>query len=367
LNFEKRTKDLVSELSKGEDLQIGVCMITALPDLKYFFNYPGISFERFCCGLISLDESKTALVIPKLDEVKGEKSTAGEVFAWRDSEGYANSFSKALNFVGVKGQKFGCEDSITLSFMDSVRKVKPEAEFVSVSDRISKLRSIKDEDEIKAIRKSTKKLALAYEKLPKLLKVGKKESEVGFELRKFLSEENVSLDFCAVQAGANSAVPHYETSSKKIKKGDLVLVDISSTDESGYFADFTRTYSIGTPTKKQKDVYEAVKNGQEDARATAGPEVVIKKVDAAAREAIESEGYGDQFIHRTGHGLGLDVHELPWVTGANSDKLQKGMVFTIEPGVYLPGKFGVRIEDDVVVTSTGIENLTKLDHELIEI
>ena len=359
---------MIGELSKTRSgPEVSTCCITAVPDLKYFFDYSGVSFERFCCGLISAENEKRALVVPKLDEAKAEKSAAGQVFAWRDSDGYAASFSKALDYLGVRGSNFGCEDSLTLSFMNSVRKVKPEAQFVSVSDKISRLRAIKDEEEIKAIRKSAKRLALAYDRLPKLLKVGKKESEVGFELRKFLSEEDVSLDFCAVQAGANSAIPHYETGSKKIKKGDLVLVDLSSTDQSGYFADFTRTYSIGAPSKKQRDVYDAVQQGQRDARAVAGPGVPAKTVDAAARETIEGEGYGDQFIHRTGHGLGLDVHELPWITGDSAEKLQEGMVFTIEPGVYLPGKFGVRIEDDVVVTASGIENLTKLDHALIEI
>ena len=351
MNFEKRTKRLVAELSRAGDGEIGSGLITSLSNLQYLFNYSGVSFERFCCGLVSVNGGRTALVIPALDKSKAENSSADEIFAWTDAEGYSNSLSKALSFVSAKGNFVGCEDSITLALMESFKKVKPKARFHSITQEVSKLRVIKDEEELAAVRESTKKLALVYEKLPELLKPERMEREVAFDVRKFLSEENVSMEFCAVQSGANSAVPHLETTSKKISAGDFVVVDISSIDESGYYADFTRTYSIGNPSAEQKKVYETVRNAQAAALDRAGPGIPAKQVDHAAREVIEKGGYGDRFIHRSGHGLGLDVHEPPWITGENRERLRMGMVFTVEPGVYLPGEFGVRIEDNVVITA----------------
>jgi Xaa-Pro dipeptidase len=367
MNFEKRSKKLIADLSRAKDSKITTALISSVPNLKYFFNYSGISFERFCGGLMSLETGKTALVIPALDKSKAENSIAEGVFAWTDSEGYSKALTDALRVVGAKGNFIGCEESITLSLMNSFKAVRPRAKFSSISQTISRLRVIKDEEELEAVRQSTKKLAVAYEQLPDLLKIGRKESDVAMDVRKILSDEDVYMEFCAVQSGGNGAIPHLETTSKKISRSDFIVVDISSIDDSGYYADFTRTYSMGSPSSEQRKVYDLVRDAQAAALEAIGEGIPARKVDQAARKVIGDGGYGDQFIHRAGHGLGLEVHEQPWITEENSERLKKGMVFTIEPGIYLPEKFGVRIEDNVAVTPGGAENFTKLDHKLIQI
>ena len=275
---------------------------------------------------------------------------------------------KPSNSIGVKRNNFGCEDWITLYLMESVRKVRPRARFESVTEAISHQRLIKSKEEIDAVKSSTSKLARGYEILPEILKSGKTENEASFEMKKVLTDlGETEIDFCGVQSGPNSAIPHSLTSNRKMQTGDMVVVDISCTDESGYYADFTRTYSLGKASKLQKKVYDVVKEAQSLGVMTSRPNIIAKAVDGVTRTVIEKAGYGEYFVHRTGHGLGLEVHEAPWINDSNSSRLKSGMVYTVEPGIYLPGKFGVRIEDNVVLTPSGNENLTHVTHDLIEI
>jgi Xaa-Pro aminopeptidase len=359
---------LVSNLAK-ENSKVDCVLLTSLPNLKYYFNYSGASFERFCGGLISIKDWKSALVVPKLDEGKTVSSSSDDVFAWTDSEGYGNSLAEALKGIGLgKSKSFACEDWITLYLMEAVRKVRAGARFESISKTISKQRLIKEDEEIQAMKISTSKLAKGYEKLPGMLRAGLSEIEAAFEIKKTLGDLGISeVDFCAVQSGPNSSVPHSQTSGRKLTTGDMIVVDISCVDESGYFADFTRTFAVGSVTDEQMKVYETVKEAQAKGVEIARPNIAAKVIDKEVRSVIEKAGFGQYFIHRTGHGLGLEVHEEPYIASENSSKLRAGMTFTIEPGAYLPGKFGVRIEDNVVLTSSGNENLTKVTHDIIKV
>ena len=365
MEYEKRRAKLASKLLKEE---IDSILITSLPNLKYFFNYGGASFERFCAGLISVKERSTAIVLPKLDEGKAASTSVDGVFTWTDSEGYELALEEALKSIGGKSKVFGCEDWITLYQMEEVRQVRAKAKFQSISQEISGLRLTKSEEEVNALKNSAAKLAKGYETIPRIFKVGMSETEAAFEIRRTLAKCGVTeVDFCGVQSGPNSAIPHSLTSARKFSAGDMIVVDITSADESGYFADFTRTFCVGKSTEEQRKVYEAVKEAQSIGVKASRPGVPAKSIDKEVRTAIQSAGYGEFFIHRTGHGLGLEVHEAPWINDSNSMKLKPGMIFTVEPGVYLPSKFGVRIEDNVVVTESGCENLTRLTHELVEV
>jgi len=347
---------------------VDAIFITSVPNLKYYFNYGGVAYERFCGGFISVSEEKSALVVPKLDEGKTTNSSVEAVYAWRDSEGYQGSLGEALASIGGKPRVFGCEDWTTLSLMEAVKKVRAPARFESISPIISEQRLIKEEEEIEALRSATSILEKGYEKIPDILKIGQTEVEAGYGIKKILGDYGATdVDFCAVQSGPNSAVPHSQTTPRKLSRGDMIVCDISCVNDAGYFADFTRTYSIGAPGKEERKVYEAVKAAQATGTNFARPNVQAKAIDQEVRGMIEKAGYGEYFIHRTGHGLGIEVHEAPWINSVNSSKVRPGMVFTVEPGVYLPGKFGVRIEDNLVLTSSGNENLTHLSHELIQI
>lgn len=367
MDFEKRKVKLVKNLAK-QGSKVDYILITSVPNLKYYFNYGGASYERFCAGLISLKEGKSVVVVPKLDEGKTANSAADDIFPWTDSEGYGQALEKALVSIPGRSRNFGCEDWITLYLMESVKKVRAGAKFLSVSPSISDQRLIKDDEEIKALRSASENLSKGYEKLPEILKTGRSEVEAGFEIKKTLADFGASeVDFLAVQSGPNSSIPHSQTSQRKLSEGDMVVVDISCTDESGYYADFTRTFCVGKASDEQRRVYEVVKEAQSTGVRSAIPNTPAKNVDRDVRRVIETAGFGEFFVHRTGHGLGLEVHEPPWISSLNSSKLRPGMAFTVEPGVYIPGKFGVRIEDDVVTNSSGTENLTRVTHDLVEV
>jgi Xaa-Pro dipeptidase len=365
MNFSKRSQNLSSAIGSKN---IDCVVITSLPNLRYFFNYSGQSFERLCCGLISKDGSKSVLVIPKLDTEKAAKSHANDVFAWSDSKGYANALTRAFESIASKGERIGCEVALTLGLRDQLKSgLGAQSTFISISKEISSLRLIKDQEEVKSINNSAAKLSRAYKAIPDIVKVGKTESEIALEIIRDLMERGLKcLDFPLVQSGPNSAIPHSEVGPRKIRKGDMVVVDISVTNNDGYFADFTRTYVVGKPSQKQKEIYEMVREAQASGVKACVLAGEAEGVDRAARSTIERSGYGQFFVHRTGHGLGLEVHEAPFIKEGNRAKLEKGMVFTVEPGIYLPSKFGVRIEDNVVMGATA-ENITALSHKLIQV
>ncbi|MDG6997975.1 MAG: M24 family metallopeptidase [Nitrososphaerota archaeon] len=363
LNYKKRSENLRKSVNSSVDC----VLISSLPNLKYFFDYRGESYERFCCGLISTKKEKSALIVPKLDEAKAEKGAADSVYPWTDSEGYKTAFLRALSDLGVHGGRFGCEDSLTFGSMQSIRKIS-SSRFESASSAISEIRQIKDEEERIALKQSAGILRRVYKDIDKFLKIGAREIDIALTIKNALREYGATnADFCAVQSGPNGAIPHQDTSSKKVKRGDFVVVDISITGPTGYFADFTRTFSIGTPSKLQQQIYEVVKRAQSSAIQKANANAEAGEVDAAARGVIDESGYGKYFFHRTGHGIGLEVHEAPWIREGNKMKLRSGMAFTVEPGIYLPQKFGVRIEDNLLVEDSGTTNLTGLDHELVEL
>ncbi len=342
--------------------------LTSLPNLRYFFDYSGESFERFCCGLLTRDGSKSALVVPRLDRAKAEKSAADTVYSWADSEGYAGALTSAVRDLGIKGRTIGVELGITLGQMDSFRSSLGTSDFVGITEETSGLRLIKDEEEVESLKRTARVLSSAYRKMPEFLLEGKREVEASFEIKQFLMSKGAEgVDFCAVQSGKNSAIPHSQPGRKKMEKGDMIVVDISCTNREGYFADFTRTFVVGKASERQKQVYSIVKKAQSQGCKAAMAGSSAQDVDRASRSVIEKEGYGEYFFHRTGHGLGLEVHEAPWIRGDNEQELERGMVFTVEPGVYLPGRFGVRIEDNLVVGKSKAANITPLSHDLIEI
>jgi Xaa-Pro aminopeptidase len=170
--------------------------------------------------------------------------------------------------------------------------------------------------------------------------------------------------FTLVAAGPNGAYPHHHSSQRLLEKGDAIIMDIGASLD-GYKSDITRVVFLGDPPDEFLRAYQAVLQANTHGRAAVKPGIAAQQVDHAARSSLETQGYGEYFIHRTGHGLGLEVHEAPYITAANEQLLEPGMVLTIEPGVYLPGRFGVRIEDVLVVTEIGARNLTGFDHQLV--
>ena len=261
----------------------------------------------------------------------------------------------------------GFESSaLPFSFYQALReKLDPKRTLIPLENEFKNLRAVKDTGELALIRKAIKITSNAFLRGMERIKPDVSEREVALEMECFMKQheaEATGFDII-VASGKRSAMPHGRAGAKRIEKGDFILVDYG-TSFQGYNSDETCTVILGQPTEEQKRIYQIVKDAHDRAIEIIRPGLPIQEVDRAARDHIRQCGYGDYFGHSTGHGVGLAVHEDPTVNSENKDLLQEGMVFTIEPGIYIPGWGGVRIEDMVYVNSQGAEILTYLPKEL---
>ena len=287
---------------------------------------------------------------------------------WKDGEEPFGLLKKEIEKRNIPMKKAALEPEIPAFFVLPINQTFPEATFVLGSPLTEPLRQIKDESELELIRRACKE---ADKALGALINkgsywVGKTEAEFCRELATELNRGGVNAFGASVQAGENSAIPHYTTGNAIIEKGKNLLIDYWGS-YAGYFTDSTRTFHFGRPDKEFEKVYAIVLEAHLAAEAAARPGNVLGDVDLAARSVIEKYGYGEYFTHRLGHGLGIDVHE-----GASANKgvnvpIEPGMVFSIEPGIYLPGKFGVRIENLVAINKKGPEVLHTFPRELVVI
>jgi Xaa-Pro aminopeptidase len=264
-------------------------------------------------------------------------------------------------------KKIGFESaSLTFSLHRSLlEKLADEVVLHPLEEEIKNLRAVKDETEMALTRNAIDLSSKAFLHIIEMLGDGVVEKEVALEMEFFMKRTGVqALGFdIIIASGKRSALPHGRASEKRIERGDLILIDFGS-DFRGYHSDQTRTLICGKPSAKQEEIYQIVKDAHDRAIESVRPGIPICEVDQAARDYIRDQGYGDYFGHGTGHGIGLAVHEDPVVNSENKDLLREGMVFTIEPGIYIPDWGGVRIEDMVRVTSNGAEVLTHLPTEL---
>jgi Xaa-Pro aminopeptidase len=225
----------------------------------------------------------------------------------------------------------------------------------------------KDVAEINALREAGAAIDRVHARVPELLRAGRTEAEVGADIAMAIVEEgHVRADFVIVASGPNGASPHHDVSDRVIESGDVVVVDIGGPIAAGYNSDSTRTYSVGEP--RDADVaatYRVLQEAQQAAVDVVRPGVSAESIDAAARDVITAAGFGEFFIHRTGHGIGLDVHEEPYIVSGNELILEPGMAFSVEPGIYQEGRWGARIEDIVVVTEGGAESFNQRPHDLL--
>ena len=246
-----------------------------------------------------------------------------------------------------------------------LRDALPGARQVLASAALRELRMRKNPAEVAALREAGAAIDRVHARVPGWLKAGRTEREVGTLIAEaILAEGHVQVDFVIVGSGPNAASPHHEVSDRVLRPGDAVVVDIGGMMPSGYRSDCTRTYAIGAPPADFLAYYRVLRDAQEAACAAVRPGLPAEAVDAAAREPITRAGYGADFIHRTGHGIGLESHEDPYIVAGNTEPLAPGMAFSIEPGIY-PGPNGARIEDIVVCTEDGCERLNHAPRDLV--
>lgn len=351
---------------KQNDYSFG--FITSTPNVFYLSGFYTNPHERLL-SLIIFPNKEPILVCPNMEvSLARQAGWEHEMIGYDDTDNPWDLIKSHLN-LSKDEQKIAVEKShITLERFEKLSSLSPSLTFVSADEKLNELRMIKDEDEIPVLREAAKLADFGVEVGMNAIKKGKTEMEILAEIEFELKKKGIrDMSFSTlVLSGKNSASPHGTPGNNQIKEGDFVLFDLGVILD-GYCSDITRTCVFGSPNDKQEEIYEAVHNGQLAAVEMCKPGVEIGRVDQTARGIIAKKGYGDYFIHRIGHGLGIEVHEYPSMTSENKELLQEGMTFTIEPGIYVPEIGGVRIEDDLLITKNGVEVLTKFPKDLQKI
>ncbi|MEO8107045.1 MAG: Xaa-Pro peptidase family protein [Actinomycetes bacterium] len=349
----------------ARDVGVDALLVTPGPDLLYLTSYHAIALERLTCLVVPAN-GEPVLVAPNLEVPAAQASSVGRlgvpIRGWGETE---NPY--ALVHKLTSGAKtVALSDSMPAAAVLRLREAMPHVHQQLAGPVLRELRMIKSPAEIQHLRHAGRAIDRVHEQVPDLLRPGRTEREVGEDIAEAILEAgHVSVDFVIVASGPNGASPHHELSDRRIEVGDAVVVDIGGTMPNGYCSDSTRTYAVGFAPDDFLTYYRVLEDAQRRAVESIRPGVTAESVDAAARSVIAEAGYGEHFIHRTGHGIGLETHEEPYIVEGNTEILSEGMAFSVEPGIYLPGQHGARIEDIVVVTAGGVESLNNTPHELV--
>jgi Xaa-Pro dipeptidase len=342
--------------------------LNAGPSLVYLTGLHFHLSERPVVALFTADH-EPVIILPELEMLK-VTGLPYEIKAFPYGENPADwdgTFRKAVTALKLDGKRIGVEPrQMRLLEFRHVKSEAPEADFPDASDLVSNLRVRKDADEVAAMRMAVKVAQSALEAAIPLIKVGMSEKELASELvvQLLRGGSQSEMPFAPiVSGGPNSANPHASPSDRKIRRGDLLVVDWGAAVD-GYISDLTRTFAVGEVEAEYRKIHQIVLEANEAGRAAGKPGAPCAAVDKAARDVIEKAGYGVYFTHRTGHGIGMEDHEEPYMRGDNMELLEPGMAYTVEPGIYLPERNGVRIEDNVVITRTEAECLSDMPREL---
>lgn len=356
----------LQEIAAGAS--VDVIALVPGPNLFYLTGAHFHLMERPVIGLFP-QEGDPAFILPEMERSKLEDAPPYplQTFAYSDAEGHDGAFSRAVDALGLRGKRLGVE-GLRMRFAESqlLARHAPGMMILDTGDALAELRLRKDRHEIAAIRQA---ITLSEDALREVLagiRAGMSEQQIANALLiAMLQRGGGSVPFePLVQTGPNSALPHGLPGERALREGDILLIDFGTT-VGGYASDITRTFVLGELRDVGlRDAYAVVLAANEAGRKAAGPGVPCQEVDRAARAEIEKAGLGEYFIHRTGHGLGMEAHEGPFIREGNTQPLQPGHVITVEPGVYLPGVGGVRIEDDVLITANGSESLTTFPRAL---
>ena len=357
----------VADYLKTND--IAFTCVTSTANVFYLTGFYCEPHERFL-GLFVFAEKEPILVCPNMEaNMAIEAGWNKEIIGYSDTESPFELIQGNLKDYINSNKKIAVEEEhLTLKRYNELKNILPDVHFVGLDNVFIEMRSSKNEDEIKKIKSAAAITDLAIEVGVKALKEGITEVEVLSIIENTIKENGVTkMPFNPVVLfGRKSADPHGQPDETTLKKGDFVLFDIGAVYE-GYCSDITRTFVYGNATEKQKEIYEAVLQANLAGIDTCKVGKEIANIDQAARQKIEEYGFGEYFIHRTGHGIGIDVHEPPYLHSENRSDVKEGMAVTVEPGIYIEDLGGVRIEDDVIVTESSPLVLTKYPKELQEI
>lgn len=350
----------------ARDAGLDAIVVGTGPDFRYLTGSQAETFERLT-ALILPAEGRARIVAARLELASLRDSAIADlpvdVVDWVDGQ---DPYALATEGLGPDS-RIAVSDSLpALHLVPLSARTSHAPELATAVLR--ELRMIKDDAEIEALRRAGAAIDRVHARMGEFLKPGRTESEVAADIdAAILAEGHTVAEFIIVGSGPNGADPHHEHSDRVITADDVVVIDIGGPVDPGYNSDSTRTYCFGPPSPEIVAAYDVLERAQAAAVALARPGVTAQSIDAAARDVIAEAGYGDQFIHRTGHGIGLSVHEEPYIVGGNDELLREGMAFSIEPGIYFSGEWGARIEDIVVLTSDGCEPLNTRPHGLVQL
>ncbi len=342
--------------------EVDAMLLTAGADLPYFSGYTAMPLERITAFVVGREGDPT-LFVPALEAPRVEPGDF-EIASWGETD----------DPIGLVAKRLGSPSTVAVgetmwsSFLLDFQSRMPAVEWSVASDLTRELRMRKEPAEVDRLRGAAEATDRVLARIPSEVKfVGRTQTDVAADFARMTVDEGHDRSwFTIIASGPDSASPHHETGSRKIEQGDMVVCDFGGTID-GYHSDVTRTFVVGPPTPKQQEVHDLVVAANAAGRAAVAPGVPCQEVDRATRRVIEDGGYGRYFIHRTGHGIGLEGHEHPYIVEGNDLGLESGMTFSVEPGIYIPGEFGVRVEDIVACGPEGVDDLNRAERALIEI
>ncbi|MEE6139118.1 Xaa-Pro peptidase family protein [Mycobacterium sp. 050128] len=339
-------------------------VITPGYDLRYLSGSRAQTFERLTALVVPATGDPT-VVVPRLELASLQGSAIAELgLAVRDWVDGDDPYQLVLAALGGPAAVAVTDSMPALHLLPlaGLLGVSP----VLATDILRSLRMVKEECEIDALRKAGSAIDRVHARVPEFLVPGRTEADVAADIGEaIVAEGHSDVSFIIVGSGPHGADPHHSYSDRELQAGDIVVVDIGGAYEPGYHSDSTRTYSLGEPDAVVAQQYSLLQQAQQAALEAVRPGVTAEQVDAAARDVLTEAGLGEFFVHRTGHGIGLSVHEEPYIVKGNDLPLTAGMAFSIEPGIYFPGRWGARIEDIVIVTEDGALPVNNRPHELV--
>jgi Xaa-Pro aminopeptidase len=352
--------------------ELGVDLVVVTPgsDLRYLCGYDAHAMERLT-ALVVPRRGEPLLVVPRLEAPMVAASPAGglglDVLAWDETDDpFARLAAEATARLGGAPARVAVGARTWAEHALGVQRALPGAALELASPVLDRLRMVKSPAEVEELAAAGAAIDRVHARMAEWLRVGRTEAEVGADIAAaILDEGHVGVDFTIVGSGPNGASPHHDLSDRRIAEGDVVVVDIGGQTATGYRSDSTRTYAVGrAPAPDVAEWYAVLQAAQEAATAAVRPGVTCAAIDAVARDLITDAGWGEHFIHRTGHGIGLDSHEAPYIVAGNDTPLVAGVAFSVEPGIYLAGRCGARIEDIVVCTDDGVRTLNERPRDL---
>ncbi|MBJ7004093.1 M24 family metallopeptidase [Streptomyces griseofuscus] len=348
------------------DAGLAGLLVAPGPDMVWLTGYTPTAVTERLTLLVLAPGQDPVLVVPTLEAPDAEHSVAGEVLTLRDWTDGKDPYAVTGELLDGRG-RYGISDNTWGMHVLGLQRTLPDSSYAALTDALPMLRAVKDAAEVELLAAAGAAADAAFEEIRKVTFAGRRESDLGRDLAALLRRFGHSqVDFTIVGSGPNGANPHHEVGDRVIQRGDMVVLDFGGLKD-GYGSDTTRTVHVGEPTEEERRVHDIVREAQEAGYQAVRPGVACQEVDRAARKVITDAGYGEYFIHRTGHGIGVTTHEPPYMIEGEELPLVPGMCFSVEPGIYLPGRFGVRIEDIVTVTEDGGRRLNNTGREMVTV